>query len=251
MRKFTLFMLITASFAALSLLSPAHAVQQLIKSTATTETIPIMVTDSTGAPVTGVAGLSFTVTVRRPGGSGYVAGLGTVTEDGNGIYDYAPTSTETTLAGSKNVLIVHLVVTATATSFGDASAQIVAFDPADSAALGLTRLDAAITSRSTYAGGPVASVTGSVGSVIGSVGSVAAGVTVTTNNDKTGYSGTATNLPADYQQRGVAVTLPTTPPSGYSTLTLSQIQALLPPRFVIMQIDVSGRVKPILPAQVH
>ena len=37
---------------------------------------------------------------------------------------------------------------------------------------------------STYAGGAVASVT--------------AGVTVTTNNDKAGYSGTATNLPADY-----------------------------------------------------
>lgn len=52
-------------------------------------------------------------------------------------------------------------------------------------------LDAAISSRSTYAGGAVASVTGNVGgsvaSVTGAVGSVTAGVTVTTNNDKTGY----------------------------------------------------------------
>lgn len=44
-----------------------------------------------------------------------------------------------------------------------------------------TNLNATVSSRSTYAGGAVASVTGAVGSVTG-------GVTVTTNNDKTGYS---------------------------------------------------------------
>jgi hypothetical protein len=50
-------------------------------------------------------------------------------------------------------------------------------------------IDATISSRSTYAGGAVASVTGNVdGNVVGSVGSVLAGVTVTTNNDKTGYA---------------------------------------------------------------
>ena len=36
--------------------------------------------------------------------------------------------------------------------------------------------------------GAVGSVTGAVGSVTGAVGSVTAGVTVTTNNDKTGYT---------------------------------------------------------------
>jgi hypothetical protein len=40
--------------------------------------------------------------------------------------------------------------------------------------------------------GTATSVSGSVGSVTGAVGSVTAGVTVTTNNDKTGYSLTAT-----------------------------------------------------------
>lgn len=40
--------------------------------------------------------------------------------------------------------------------------------------------------------GSVGSVTGAVGSVTGAVGSVTAGVTVTTNNDKTGYALTAT-----------------------------------------------------------
>lgn len=68
-------------------------------------------------------------------------------------------------------------------------------------------IDAAISSRSTYAGGAVASVTGnvggnvagSVGSVTGAVGSVTAPVTVGTNNDKTGYelSGTGNDAAAD------------------------------------------------------
>lgn len=40
--------------------------------------------------------------------------------------------------------------------------------------------------------GSVGSVTGAVGSVTGAVGSVASGVTVTTNNDKTGYTLTVT-----------------------------------------------------------
>lgn len=50
-------------------------------------------------------------------------------------------------------------------------------------------VDAAISTRSTFAGGAVASVTGNVGgNVAGSVGSVTAAVTVGANNDKTGYS---------------------------------------------------------------
>ncbi len=53
----------------------------------------------------------------------------------------------------------------------------------------ISNLDATVSSRSTYAGGAVASVTGNVsGNVTGSVGSVVSGVTVTTNNDKTGYT---------------------------------------------------------------
>ena len=63
----------------------------------------------------------------------------------------------------------------------------------------LAFLDSAISSRSTYAGGAVASVTGAVGSVTASV--------------------VASNLPTDYQQRAVAVTLPTTAPAGYGGST--------------------------------
>ena len=71
--------------------------------------------------------------------------------------------------------------------------------------------------------GSVGSVTGAVGSVTGAVGSVTAGVTVTTNNDKTGYSLTATtglgnqtsnitgNLSGSVGSVTAAITLPTMP----------------------------------------
>lgn len=51
----------------------------------------------------------------------------------------------------------------------------------------LANLDAAVSTRSTYAGGAVASVTGSVGSVT-------AGVTVSSNSDKTGFKLAADGL---------------------------------------------------------
>lgn len=55
--------------------------------------------------------------------------------------------------------------------------QLVSYDPYDVSALGLSNIDATISSRSTYAGGAVASVTGNVGgNVIGSVGSVVGAV---------------------------------------------------------------------------
>jgi hypothetical protein len=58
----------------------------------------------------------------------------------------------------------------------------------DTNSVKLANLDVAVSSRSTYNGGQVASVLGSVGSVAGAVGSVAAPVTVGINQDKTGYS---------------------------------------------------------------
>jgi hypothetical protein len=55
-----------------------------------------------------------------------------------------------------------------------AEIELTAVDNQDAAGFGLSRLDAAVSSRSVYAGGAVASVT--------------APVTVGTNNDKTGYT---------------------------------------------------------------
>ena len=65
-------------------------------------------------------------------------------------------------------------------------------------------VDVAVSTRSTYAGGAVDSVTnnvggnvvGSVGSVVGAVGSVAGAVTVGTNNDKTDYALSAAGIDA-------------------------------------------------------
>ncbi|WP_410505619.1 hypothetical protein, partial [Janthinobacterium sp.] len=130
----------------------------------------------------------------------------------------------------------------------------------------LAFLDAAVSSRSTYAGGPVASVTGSVGSVTspvvassvtGSVGSVTgsvgsiSGITFPGNFGTfavdpsgrvtlvPGQSVVASNLPADYQQRGIAVTLPATAPTGYggtgtdtpgTTLLVARIPGTIQPQ---------------------
>jgi len=59
----------------------------------------------------------------------------------------------------------------------------------------LARIDATISSRSTFAGGAVASVTGAVGSVT-------APVTVGTNNDKTGYALTQA-FPSNFASLGI------------------------------------------------
>lgn len=69
--------------------------------------------------------------------------------------------------------------------------------------------DAKVASDVTIASvtGAVGSVTGAVGSVTGAVGSVTAGVTVTTNNDKTGYRLDAVGsaaLTEDYAALGAA-----------------------------------------------
>lgn len=73
-------------------------------------------------------------------------------------------------------------------------------------ATALDNLDVAVSTRSTFAGGAVASVTGNVGgNVAGSVGSVTAGVVVTTNNDKTGY-GLASDAVNSTSLAGSAVT---------------------------------------------
>ena len=64
----------------------------------------------------------------------------------------------------------------------------------------LANLDVAVSSRSTFNGGQVASVAGSVGSVTGAVGSVAAPVTVGTNQDKSGYSLSTAGILAIWNQ---------------------------------------------------
>jgi hypothetical protein len=68
----------------------------------------------------------------------------------------------------------------------------------------LANLDVAVSTRSTYASGPVESVLGAVGSVTGAVGSVTAPVTVGTNNDKTGYALSTASILAIWNQATAA-----------------------------------------------
>jgi hypothetical protein len=74
-----------------------------------------------------------------------------------------------------------------------------------------TAATAATPTAAAVTGNVGGNVTGSVGSVVGAVGSVTAGVTVTTNNDKTGYALSAGGVTAVQ--------------SGLSTLTAAQVWA--------------------------
>jgi hypothetical protein len=87
------------------------------------------------------------------------------------------------LRGAANMLPVLIEIELDAVNYQDA----VGF--------GLSRIDAAISSRSTFAGGAVASVTGAVGSVTDPV-------TVGTNNDKTGY-GLTQAFPSNFASLGI------------------------------------------------
>lgn len=90
-------------------------------------------------------GLTVTVTISKAGGSFGAAG-GTVTEVANGWYKIALTTTDTNTVGD---LSYHC--TATAADDTDFSDQVTAGD--------LASLDAAITSRSTYAGADTSGTT--------------------------------------------------------------------------------------------
>lgn len=88
-------------------------------------------------------GLSPTVVLSVDGGA-QGNGSGAITEMGKGVYDYAPTQAETN--GN------HLSI-----SMGDATVisqtiniYTVSYDPHDTDGLGLSRIDVAISSRSTF-----------------------------------------------------------------------------------------------------
>ncbi len=118
--------------------------------------------------ITGKTGLTLTITASKDGAA-FASISPTVTELANGWYTLALTTTHTnTLAD----LAIH--ITSTGADPTDVLCQVVA------------DLQGASVSSVT---GAVASVTGNVGgNIVGSVASVTAGVTVTTNNDKTGYT---------------------------------------------------------------
>lgn len=218
-----------------------------------------------GSPVTGG---TTTVSIVGNGGSS-AAGAGTVTYKANGYWQYAPTQAETNYDHVAFTFTNSAAITTTVQTFpetgGAGSDPWATLLPGSYGAgtagniLG-SRLDVAVSSRSTFAGGAVASVTGnvggnvvgsvgsvsgnvsgSVGSVTGAVGSVTSPVTVGTNTDKTGYS-LSQSFPSNFASlaitAGGAVTAGTvSDKTGYS------LTQAFPANFAALAITAStGRV---------
>jgi hypothetical protein len=122
----------------------------------------------------GSAVTSATIFIQKDGTD--AAGAGTLAHLRDGCYKYTPTQGETDCA------ILGYNLTGTGAVALSGSIRTTGGDPNDSAGLGLSRIDAAISTRSSHtaaavqalvAAGSVASVTGNVGgNVSGSVGSV-------------------------------------------------------------------------------
>jgi hypothetical protein len=131
-----------------------------------------LVSATTGAALTGA-----TVTVSRViDGGAQATATGTTAEKGLGQYDFAPSQADT------NGNQISYLFTASGAVPVEKTVVTTAADPTNATTFGLGNLDAAVSSRSTYAGGAVASVS--------------APVTVNTVNDKTGYSLAAAGLDA-------------------------------------------------------
>jgi hypothetical protein len=140
--------------------------------------------------ITGLTGATATVNLSKAGATFAAAG-GTITEVANGWYKIALTTTDTNTLGD---LAYH--ITATSADPTDFTDQVTVDIPGGSVS--------SVTGAVGSVTGAVASVTGNVGgNVVGSVASVTAGVTVTTNNDKTGYSLTQA-FPTNFSALGIS-----------------------------------------------
>jgi len=115
---------------------------RLLKQSQTSQALMFLMVDSTDH-ISGKTGLSPTVTLSKNGGS-FASPSGAVTEVGNGYYKVAGNATDTATLGP---LILH--ATGTGADPTDVEYMVVAFDPLSATDLGLSRLDATISSRST------------------------------------------------------------------------------------------------------
>lgn len=168
----------------------------LITSSASYVRLFIMV--SAGDHISPITGLTPTVLISKNGGS-LAAAVGTVAEVGSGFYKISLSSSDTTTFGE---LGYHVLGTgADPTDFVD---QVILADLTNGASLGITRLDAAITTRlaaaSTAANWSILAIDSSgevdvskiKGSVINSLISGRIDANAQVVGDKTGYSLTQT-----------------------------------------------------------
>lgn len=229
---------------------------QLLKiseSNAARRRIPVKLVDSTDGK-TEEAGLAGTATVTvSKNGVAYAPATGSFVEIGSGSYYYQAALTELDTPG---FLLVR-VVEANARTF-DASVEVVAFDPHDAVALGLSRIDVALSTLSTAAA--LAAVAASATSVDGkltvaragyldnlSAGAVAqASALVTAQTDLTTLTGRLTapraaaidNLDATIASRASATSL-TTAIAGIAAVEADtqDLQARTPAALVGGRVD--------------
>lgn len=125
----------------------------------TTRTVMIFMTDSTDH-VAGKTGLTLTITASKAGGA-FAAITPDVTERGSGWY-----AVDLTAAMLDTLGDYALHAEASGSDPGDVLLEVVAYDPADAAGLGLTRLDAAMSTRALEDGGGI----DAIGTMIGVAG---------------------------------------------------------------------------------
>jgi hypothetical protein len=113
---------------------------RLVKNGDTTRPLHVLMVDSTDH-VTAKTGLTLTVT-RSKNGAAFGAWAGTSAEIANGIYKLTPAAGDVDTQGE---LVIH--ATGTAADPADLVAEVVAFDPHAVADLGLSNLNATVSSR--------------------------------------------------------------------------------------------------------
>ena len=139
-----------------------------------------------------------TVTAYRSIDGGSQAGVGgTVTSLGNGQYDFAPSQADMNgnvigfLFTASGAINVHLTVVTTAA------------DPTDATTFGIGNLDAAVSSRSTYAGADTAGTTTLLSRLASALTITGGKVDV---NDKTGFSLSSAGIQAIWDALTSALT---------------------------------------------
>jgi len=106
----------------------------------------VLMVDSTDH-VNGKTGLTLTITASKAGAA-FASITPTVTERGSGWYSLALTTAHLDTLGD-----FALHITGASADPADLLLEVVAYNPEDSAALGLSRIDAAVSTRSTLAAG--------------------------------------------------------------------------------------------------
>ncbi len=170
---------------------------KIVKQSSTQLPLIFFMTDSSDH-ISGKTGLTPTVTIAKNGGS-FASPAGAVSQMANGFYKVAANATDTDTLGS-----IELHATAAgADPYDGTVAMVVAFDLQDAAGLGLSRIDAAISSRSTYAGGDTSGVTTLLGRIASAITITGGKVDV---NDKTGFSLSAAGVQAIWDALTSALT---------------------------------------------